>query len=479
MTSSSGICSVFYNQAGDLKYNPAAQVQQDVTATQKPSITSANSATFSLGFPGTFTITTTGNPVTPMVISANGAMPAGIIFIDNTDGTATLSGTPSAAGIYPLTITANNGVPPSATQSFTLTIKNGPVIGANGINSVPDTGNGSISENEVILDTLGITQITVEFSQDVNDPALDTDLKDVTNPANYMLVLGSSAGVFQTVSCREGVVAPDVSIAIDSVTYGNGGGSGPFIATLNINSGFPLNVTGFYRLYVCGTTSITDAANVDLELAGDGINPGTDFLRDFRIQTRVRGGSGNNSNAAQNLDMSGLVVPITGFAPEQVTLLPIQPADKAYKSLGELRIEIPTLGINFPIVGVAITKNGWDLTWLKNSVAYLEGSAYPTLKGNTVLTAHVTDANNNLGPFSDIKGMQLGQKIYIHVNGQVYVYQVQENRKLLPTSISTVFKHEDYDWITLVTCEDYNAKAGLYEYRRIVRAILISVIPEK
>ena len=140
--------------------------------------------------------------------------------------------------------------------------------------------------------------------------------------------------------------------------------------------------------------------------------------------------------------------------------MPTQPADKAYKSLGELRIEIPTLGINFPIVGAAISKNGWDLTWLKDSVAYLEGSAYPTLGGNTVLTAHVTDAYNNLGPFSDIKGMQLGQKIYIHVNRQVYVYQVQENRKVLPSNISAAFKHEEYSWITLVTCEDYNAKTG-------------------
>ena len=56
---------------------------------------------------------------------------------------------------------------------------------------------------------------------------------------------------------------------------------------------------------------------------------------------------------------------------------------------------------------------------------------------------------------------------------------MQENRKLLPTSISTVFKHEDYDWITLVTCEDYNTGTGLYQYRRMVRAILISIIPEK
>jgi LPXTG-site transpeptidase (sortase) family protein len=91
----------------------------------------------------------------------------------------------------------------------------------------------------------------------------------------------------------------------------------------------------------------------------------------------------------------------------------------------------------------------------------------------------VLDASNNLGPFSDIKGMQSGQKIHIHANGQVHVYQVQENRKVLPTDISAAFKHEEYSWITLVTCEDYNAKTGLYTHRRMVRAVLISVISEK
>ena len=377
--------------------------------------------------------------------------------------------------------TASHQITTGATpQTYTATYTSCPTIGANGVNSVPDTGNGSISENEGILDTLGITQLTVEFSQDVlNVPSTDPNYGDsVTNPANYMLVLGSSTGVFQTVSCSTGVVAPDVAISVDSVTYSSNNGAGPFIATLNINGGLPLNVVGFYRLYVCGTTSIVDAVNTNLILAGNGSTPGTDFLRNFRIRTRVTGG-GNNGKAAQVLATSNLLIPVTGFAPGQDTPLPIQPKDKSYKSLGEIRIEIPSLGINYPIVGTLINKNGWDLTWLKDSVAYLEGSAYPTQEGNTVLTAHVLDASNNLGPFSDIKGMQSGQKIHIHANGQVHVYQVQENRKVLPTDISAAFKHEEYSWITLVTCEDYNAKTGLYTHRRMVRAVLISVISEK
>jgi len=344
------------------------------------------------------------------------------------------------------------------------------------------TGKGGLTEAGKV--SVGITQLLVTFNQDVYDPAGDTDLKDVTNPANYLLVRDNGDG-FQTISCTLGADVLDTAIATDSVIYSNGGGAGPFVSTLSINGGLPLS-NGVYRLYVCGTTSIVDIMDNTLELAGDGFNAGTDFPRNFTVSISNNGngdnGNGNGKNNQVNnpiFGTSNLLIPVTGFAPNQTTLLPAQPADKAYKPLGEMRIEIPTLGINFPIVGAAVSKNTWDLTWLKNSVAYLEGSAYPTLSGNTVLTAHVTDANNNLGPFSDIKGMHLGDKIYLHAYGQTFVYQVQESQKILPANISTVFKHEEYDWITLVTCEDYDAKTASYQHRRMVRAVLISVVPEK
>ena len=479
MTSGTGTCSVFYDQAGDLNYAAAAQVQEDVTATEGPAFTSADTTTFDVTFPGSFTITAIGNPQL-MTISQAGALPSGITFTDNGDGTATLAGTPALGtnGTYPLVLTADNGVAPNGTQNFTLIVKSGPTIGANGINSTPDTGDGKISENESIIDTLGLTKLTVQFSQDVYDDPTDVlDYgHDATNPANYILVR-STTNSFATVDCAGGVLPPDVSIKVNSVTYDKSS----FVATLSINDGFPLNVVGFYRLYVCGTTSIVDANNRSLELAGNGTTPGTDFLRNFRISTTSTGGGGGSSDndTSTTVVTSGFIIPVTGFAPDKVTVLPAQPADQAYTSMGQMTIEIPTLGVKFPIVGASIKNKTWDLTWLKDSVAYLEGSAYPTTAGNTVLTAHVQDANKNIGPFSDIKGMTVGQNIYIHVNGQVYVYQVQENSKISSTSITSVFKHEEDSWLTLVTCEDFNAKTGLYSSRRLVRAVLISVIFEK
>jgi hypothetical protein len=90
-----------------------------------PSITSANSTTFTVGTAGSFTVTTTGTP-TPSLTEA-GALPSGVTFANKGNGTATLSGTPAAgtAGSYPITITASNGVGTNASQAFTLTVGGG------------------------------------------------------------------------------------------------------------------------------------------------------------------------------------------------------------------------------------------------------------------------------------------------------------------------------------------------------------------
>ena len=65
-------------------------------------------------------MTSNGNP-TRQPCPRPAPCPAGVTFVDNGNGTATLSGTPAAGtgGVYSITITAANGVSPDATQSFT------------------------------------------------------------------------------------------------------------------------------------------------------------------------------------------------------------------------------------------------------------------------------------------------------------------------------------------------------------------------
>src|SRR5437763_2056606 len=95
-------------------------VQDTAPVVEAPAITSAASTTFTTGAQGTFTITTTGTPTSRVTLA--GPQPSWLSFIDNNDGTATLSGTPdlNSDASYPFTITATNGVSPAATQNFTL-----------------------------------------------------------------------------------------------------------------------------------------------------------------------------------------------------------------------------------------------------------------------------------------------------------------------------------------------------------------------
>ena len=88
-----------------------------------PLITSASSATFTKSSASSFTITTSGYPVP--TISISGSLPAGVSFMDNGNGTATIYGTTNTTGTYNLTITAQNGVAPNATQSFTIKVVEG------------------------------------------------------------------------------------------------------------------------------------------------------------------------------------------------------------------------------------------------------------------------------------------------------------------------------------------------------------------
>ncbi|MBV8946134.1 MAG: hypothetical protein JOZ95_12000 [Solirubrobacterales bacterium] len=107
--------------------NVAGAVSQPfgLTIDEAPSITSAATATFGQGMPGTFTVTTGAGFPTPSTLSiTSGALPTGVQFNDNGDGTATIVGTPAAGsvGTYQFTVTAANGTSPAASQQFTLTV---------------------------------------------------------------------------------------------------------------------------------------------------------------------------------------------------------------------------------------------------------------------------------------------------------------------------------------------------------------------
>ena len=119
-----------------------------------------------------------------------------------------------------------------------------------------------------------------------------------------------------------------------------------------------------------------------------------------------------------------------------------------------------------------VKDGSWDVNWLWNQAGWLEGTAFPTWAGNTVITSHVYQSNGLPGPFIDLKKLQYGDKVQIYAWGEVYTYEVRFNYLVKPDNMFPL-QSEEYDWLTLFTCEQYDEQFDDYRYRRVIRAILV------
>ncbi len=543
ITSGTGTCTVHYNQAGDTNYNAAPEITEDVSAFAAPDTTidsnppdpdsdTTPSFTFSSTDPtatfvcqvdgGGFAACNSGDSFGPLGSGNHTFEVSAVDTFGNTDPTP-------ASYIWTIDTSAPNTAidtnPPAVTNSITaaFTFSSGDndlagfecqldgggfssctspqnYGGLSGgshtfeVRAVDTAGNNdpspasytwvvdlgyptvlfngnTVPSNNSTVGT-GPTQIKVAFSKDVKN---DGSAGAANLTANYLLVEDGVNGAFDTLSCVGGLVADDVTIPMTIPIYTNGSGTGPFIATSIVNGGTRLP-DGKYRLFVCGTTSIED-------LAGNKLNNGaSDTTITFTVQRGSGNGGGgggnNNGGTGTTQTVNGLLIPVTGFPQGKITELPAQPADKAYAET-DLWIEIPKLNVKVSIVGVPQTEKGWDISWLGKNAGWLNGSAFPTWKGNSVITAHVWDTLNKPGPFAGLINLTYGDQVKVHAFGQVYTYEITESSLILPTNITAAFKHEDKASLTLITCENYIEKTDVYTHRRMVRAVLVSVEKEK
>lgn len=381
-----------------------------------------------------------------------------VSYVDEVTYNITVSGGDLAGynGEVGLSIAAGQNITDTSgnTLSFTLPTTNETYTVDNHVIEVMT--NGLIGEPGVTIITDGgayttrFSSIQVNFSEDAYNPAGDSDSDDVTNPENYILVQPGLDGEFDTDECDEGVMDDDVQIPTGPVVYSNAGGV--FVADVTLNGGASLTF-GEYRLLVCGSTSIRT-------IAGTPLNNGVDTITDFAL-----------------IDVTQSQLPATGFAPGIITALPLQ--TESYTIESGLWIEIPSLNVSEEIVGVPLNDSQWDVTWLNDQIGWLQGTTYPTWNGNSALTGHVYDSNGLPGPFVNLGNLRYGDTIIIHLNGQQYIYSVRATMSVTPSSTYWLTRHEDYAWITLVTCQHYNEASNSYDYRRVVRAVLVSVIPEE
>jgi len=312
--------------------------------------------------------------------------------------------------------------------------------------------------------------------------------------------------VENTLDCNDGEQDPEVNLcAYDAATR-------TIKAQWNTFTRLPANDRGIVRFTVIGNASIpangrvSNVANVEWSsIPGDRTtplsfsNPPNPFAterfydpgdpanfynsNDTLILTPVGNGGGDDDDDGGNdgggrgggnsgFGAGGFMIPVTGFAPNTVTEL--SPASRTAYNSTNLTIEIPVIKVNTSIVGVQLKNGNWDVSWLLNRVGWLNGTAYPTWTGNSVLTAHVVNSAGDPGVFSNLGNLNKGEYIFVYNLGYRYTYKVVSNQYVQPDDI-TVLKHEDKAHLTLITCDTYNEKTGTYLRRVAVRAELVDV----
>jgi alpha-tubulin suppressor-like RCC1 family protein len=155
--------------------NPAATQTFTLTINAAPLITSGSTFLISVGVSINIPITTSGYPAP--AINQVGLLPSGLTFVDNSDGTATLSGTPASGtvGEYPISLTASNGIGSDAAQSVTLDViraasaiavtSNGPTLfGQAAVFTATVTGAANTPTGTVTFSIDGVTQPPINLN---------------------------------------------------------------------------------------------------------------------------------------------------------------------------------------------------------------------------------------------------------------------------------------------------------------------------
>ena len=292
----------------------SVSTQATVTVDQPPLITSAAYTTFRVGQAGVFAVTTDGFP-TP-VLTETGALPDGVTF--NTDGTGTFKGTPKTAGVYPITLTAQNGVSPAATQIFFLDV--GPTFTVNtatddpagptpaaiaagavtlrdAINAVnADAGDSSASPDTINfalpgvprtdLDGYSVQTVVLDGTVPlpaINNPALiDGQIPDglVALNASGQQIVGHSAIMIERLAVTNGtfvVASGSLTVPKEGFFFTHGG-------TLQVNSGVDVNVQGYVDADEGGVIDddgnfVLDGGSLNTFFAESGYDAGTVKVR--------------------------------------------------------------------------------------------------------------------------------------------------------------------------------------------------------
>jgi large repetitive protein len=210
-----------------------------VAAPGSPVITSAPGTSATAGTAmAPFIVTTTGFPVPSL--TRKGALPSGITFTSNANGTATISGNPKATqdGTYVVTITAANDQG-TATQTFTLTVNQAPAITSRASTTFTAGDSGTFT-----VTTRGFPAPSLTETGPLPAGVTFTDNGDGTATISG-IAAGGSYPILLTATSIAGTVSQWLTVAVDQpavitsapgITTTAGSAMTPFTIT---TAGFP------------------------------------------------------------------------------------------------------------------------------------------------------------------------------------------------------------------------------------------------
>lgn len=318
--------------------SPAAQTFT-LTVDQPPAITSANGTAFTAGAAGTFTVTTTGFPAA-VALSEAGALPAGVTFTDNGNGTATLAGTPASGtgGVYAITIAGNNGVAPNASQTFTLTVNEAPKVtsatstiflsGTAGTFTV--TTSGFPTAASMVLSETGALPSGVTFTDNRNGTATIAGTSTATG--DYPITIGASNGIAPAASQNFTLhvyAAPLITSASSIAFTVNTAGTFTVTttafptATLSESGALPAGVTftnnGNGTATIAGTPTVTGNYPITIT-AANGVTPNGTQNFTLTVQQVPAITSASSTTFAPGKSGQTFTVTTTGFPAPAITM---------------------------------------------------------------------------------------------------------------------------------------------------------------
>lgn len=461
--------------------------------------TVSNSSPF-VGDNITFTVTVTNNgPANATGVMVSDQLPAGLVYVSDNGGGTYVNGTGvwtigalSSGSSMSLQITATVGQAGSNTNSAQVMLSDQPdpdSIPGNSVAAEDDQASvtiGGILDPPTAIKTFneaGLPQLEFRmvWINSGNAFAINTQVTDgipigTTYVAGSITCLpqGSSVNAVTVSSPLSATAVPNQFCGFDAANNRI-----QWQGTIGPDNGNSTEATAANEVVITFRVTVDDAVN---QIQNQGFSR-TDVDADGNFNEEIVLGvslvSSNqvvwNRSAVVPNDPNVILpktLPATGFPPNIVTVLPERPLDRFYR-VADVSLEIPSLNINIPIVGVPLVGSAWDLKWLDQEAGWLNGTAFPGWDGNSVLTGHVYLSNGKPGPFVSLGNLKWGSKIIVHALGSTYTYEVRENLTV-ESNDTSILKHEDKAWLTLITCKTFNEGTNTYASRIAVRAALVN-----